>query len=608
MSQPELPTTPRDRYEAGLRAAERDGLRASRIHDALAWGRVAALVLAVGVLYLACEQRHVSVGATAGVLAAVLALSIAVGRFARIREEAGARSTYYRAGLARLDGAWPDPLPDGRAFEEQGHLYAADLDLFGGRSLFALLCQARTSPGQQTLAAWLQRGADRDEVLARQQAVEELARKVELRERLWRVATVVGRETDPGRLARWMQAGGRPRPWERAVAAGLGVVGAAGVVALFAGAVGIGMGIFLVQALLVRALLARRPPPLPGALGHSDELAAIASLIAIAEREPFTAQRLMAMQRSFSSDGRAASRRAAEFARRVAWLESRRNPFFWLVSTPLLLGRQLELAIEAWRARHGEAVVRWIGAVGELEALASLATFAYEHPALPFPELAGDDEGPRFEARELGHPLIPSDRRVTNDVALGGETRLLLVSGSNMSGKSTLLRTIGVNTVLALAGAPVCAAHLRLSSLAIGATLRTFDSLEAGVSRFFAEIQRLRAVVGLAEKSPLTLFLLDEILHGTNSKDRLAGARAIVGALLGRGALGLVTTHDLALARLVDELVPAAKNVHFDDRIEDGQLIFDYRLRPGIVTRSNALSLMRLVGLPVDDPGPIGGV
>jgi DNA mismatch repair ATPase MutS len=187
--------------------------------------------------------------------------------------------------------------------------------------------------------------------------------------------------------------------------------------------------------------------------------------------------------------------------------------------------------------------------------------------------------------------------RVTNDVRLDAGCRLLVVTGSNMSGKSTLLRTVGVNAVLAQAGAPVCAASMTLTPLQIGASLRAQDSLEAGVSRFFAEIKRLHAILSLATHKPPVLFLLDEILNGTNSQDRREGAEAIIRQLLERGAVGLVTTHDLALSELAN-MRPGA-NVHFQDTLEGDRLFFDYRLRPGVVTRRNALDLMRLVGIDV---------
>jgi DNA mismatch repair ATPase MutS len=269
------------------------------------------------------------------------------------------------------------------------------------------------------------------------------------------------------------------------------------------------------------------------------------------------------------------------------------------------------MAIGRWHARYGHAVADWLRVVGEAEALAALATFAYEHPADPFPELI--DEGPLFDAQSLGHPLIPAAAAVANDVRLGGNAepfqrdlgsasdnpRAIIVSGSNMSGKSTLLRSVGVNVVLALAGATVRAKRLRLSPLVIGATLKIEDSLEAGHSRFYSEILRIRAIVDAARGPMPLLFLLDEILHGTNSHDRRVGAEAIVTALVKLGAIGLVTTHDLALTQLTGSLGQAAVNMHFEDRLEQGRMVFDYRMRPGVVEHSNALALMRAIGLDV---------
>jgi DNA mismatch repair ATPase MutS len=279
----------------------------------------------------------------------------------------------------------------------------------------------------------------------------------------------------------------------------------------------------------------------------------------------------------------------------VDLLDSRRNQFFSPFAMASMWGVHCALAIEAWRARHGASVGTWLAAVGELEALCSLAAFAWEHPADVYPTL--EDGEARFEAEALGHPLIPEDRCVRNDVTLGGAIRVLMVSGSNMSGKSTLLRAVGTNAVLAQAGAPVRAARLRLSPLSLGATLRIRDSLQEGTSRFYAELVRLRDIVRIADGPIPLLFLLDEILHGTNSHDRRLGAAAVVRGLVQRGAIGLVTTHDLALSEVVGDPDVHAVNVHFEDRLEDGQMVFDYRMRPGVVRTSNALALMRTLGL-----------
>ena len=215
-----------------------------------------------------------------------------------------------------------------------------------------------------------------------------------------------------------------------------------------------------------------------------------------------------------------------------------------------------------------------------------------------FPELVAE-AGPFFDGSDVRHPLIPRDHAVGNDVRLGGECKLWIVSGSNMSGKSTLLRAVGLNAALAWAGAPVCCARLRVSPLRIGASIRVNDSLVDNKSRFYAEISRLRDIVDLARAGQPTLFLLDELLSGTNSHDRRIGAAAVIQGLVERGAIGLVTTHDLALAEITGTLGERARNVHFEDHIENGEIHFDYHLRPGVVERSNALELMRAVGLDV---------
>ncbi|HHN72994.1 MAG TPA: mismatch repair protein, partial [Thermopetrobacter sp.] len=245
----------------------------------------------------------------------------------------------------------------------------------------------------------------------------------------------------------------------------------------------------------------------------------------------------------------------------------------------------------------GPHLREWLRAVGQFEALCALAGYAFEHPNDPFPEFA--PECSCFDGRRLGHPLIPEDRCVRNDVRLDKTTQVLLVSGSNMSGKSTLLRTVGVNAVLAMMGAPVRAESLRLSPLKIGASIRVTDSLQAGMSRFYAEIKRIRQIVDMAAEDGTVLFLLDELLHGTNSHDRRVGAEAIVKKLVELGAIGLVTTHDLSIAHIEDELGPRVRNVHFQDRLENGRMTFDYKLRPGVVEHSNAIELMRSVGLEV---------
>jgi DNA mismatch repair ATPase MutS len=321
-------------------------------------------------------------------------------------------------------------------------------------------------------------------------------------------------------------------------------------------------------------------------------VALLGSLLSRLERERFQSPRLVKLHDALNTAGEPASRSIERLRRLVALLEARRNQFFMPIAALLLWTTHLAFAIERWRRLSGAHITQWIETVAELEALLSLAAFAFEHPAFVRPEIVEGDA--TFDATAVAHPLIPADRRIANDVSLGGELRLLIVSGSNMSGKSTMLRTIGVNAVLALAGAPVCAERLRLAPMAIGASIRIHDSLSEGASRFYAEITRIRDIV---QMQPPLLFLLDELLAGTNSHDRRIGAEAVIRGLVERGAVGLATTHDLALAAIADALGTRAANVHFEDHIEGDRVMFDYRMRPGVVTKSNALALMRAVGL-----------
>ncbi|MCU1381487.1 MAG: mismatch repair protein MutS domain protein [Acidobacteria bacterium] len=513
-------------------------------------------------------------------------------------ERAKAAERVYLRGLDRLNDRWAGTGRDGASFLA-GHSYAGDLDLFGPSSLFELLNTTRTEIGELTLADWLREPAPLDEVRARQAAVEELRGLLDFREDV----AVLASESPVGRtgpLAAW--AGSPPVRFStllRTGLAGASIVTIALAAAVYRDAI---VPEWLFAWLFVElgaASVWRRPfhQVLHGIDTPERDLGLLADLLARIESERFSSPRLAALHQTLLTGGVPPSIRIARLRRLVSWLDSTHNMMFAPIAIVLLLRQQLAIAIDRWHGAYGPAVAAWLRAVGDLEALGGLATFAYERPGDPFPELA--DEGPVYDAEGLGHPLIAGGAAVRNDVRLGGNgPRVIIVSGSNMSGKSTLLRSVGVSVVLALAGAPVTARRLRVSALVLGATLHVEDSLQAGQSRFYAEILRIRTIADAARGPVPMLFLLDEILHGTNSHDRRIGAEGIVRALVGRGAIGLVTTHDLALTELPATL-PSAINMHFEDRLEDGKMIFDYRMRPGVVEHSNALALMRAIGLDV---------
>lgn len=569
--------------------------------DALvAHGRLATFAAALAAGWLAFGAHRLAPAWLLAPLGAFLALAALHDRVLRARGRARRAIAFHERALDRIAGRFAGRGTPGDAFADPAHPYALDLDLFGRGSVFELLCAARTLPGEERLAAWLLAPAAPDELRARQRAVAALAPRLALREDLAVVGDDVRAAVDARSLAAWGEAPPPVEPWLLPASAALALATVAAAAAWAAGLGPVPFGaLLLAQWGFVRTLRAPVRAVLAGVERPAAELRVLAQLLGRLEREPFEDGRLRALQGALLGRRHRASSRIARLERTVARMEWARNQLFAPIAFALSWTTLHAALVERWRRASGGEIRGWLDAAAELEALSSLAGHAYEHPADPFPEILEPAPGgaPRATVRgtALRHPLLPD--AVANDVRLGGGgPSVLLVSGSNMSGKSTYLRTVGVNVVLALAGAPVRAERLALTPVRTGATLRIQDSLQAGRSRFYAEITRLKELADLAEGALPLLFLLDEILHGTNSHDRRIGAEAVVRGLLGKGAIGIVTTHDLALTELAGEGGPLA-NAHFEDQVRDGEIAFDYRLRPGVVSHSNALALMRAVGL-----------
>jgi hypothetical protein len=587
-------------YRARLGARRADAERLEQAHARLAWARLAIFGLAVAI---ALALGRESAPWLAIALVAFIPLLFIHARTLNARDRTGRAAGFYERGIARLTDSWQGTGARGERYRDPAHLYADDLDLFGAGGLFELLVTSRTRAGEDMLAAWLMAPAPSSVIRARHPAVTELSHKLDLREDL----AVLGPDLDATvrthDLLAWAAAPARLRgTWPR-------------IVLPVAAAISTGLIIqwiwtgvppdLLLPALAGQGLLALRFRHAAHHVAHGieereQELRVLATLMARIEREPVESPLLVGLRDRLRATGRSPADEIRRLARLIDILTSGHNQIFAPFSALLLLGTQLSFAVERWRMRCGPAVAGWLDAVAEYEALSALATYAAEHATYPFAEVSEGDAA--FEADALAHPLLPASA-VANDVRIGGShPHLLLVSGSNMSGKSTLLRTVGLNAVLAQAGAPVRAEALRMSPLAVGATLRIQDSLQAGRSRFFAEITRISEIVNLTSRGRAggaVLFLLDELLSGTNSHDRLAGATGILRGLIDRGAIGLATTHDLALTAMVEQLGGRSRNVHFEDRFEHGTLMFDYRLKPGVVQTSNAIALMRAVGLDV---------
>jgi ABC-type multidrug transport system fused ATPase/permease subunit len=578
-------------------------------------GRLAIAVVALVLLGLIVWGR---IGAAGWVLlvAALAVFTVLVFVHAGVesaKEQALAALRFHVRGLARLAHAW-DALPRHANLvrtNASDHPFASDLDIFGHGSVMQLADTTETRLGEERLAALLSLEAPGPtaEWLARQEAVRELAGKVEFREALATAAGVLADDKpDPGPLLAWAEGKAGVSPglawlaWVLpALAAGAlalrTIQGArapwATWVPLAVLAVGIGVG-------------AQLSPFLEAASARESAATRWRAMVAAVEAQSFEAPLLRALRERFVGTRRA-SDEMASLARIVGFVDARRNDVFRLFIGPLLMWDvHGAVALDRWRTRAGGHVRAWLEAIGEMEALAGLAAFAFEHPDFAWPEAA---EEAVFQARGLGHPLVADEKRVGNDVHLPSAGTALVVTGSNMSGKSTLLRAIGVNAVLAYAGAPVCAQAIRLGPTRVATSMRIEDSLEQGVSHFYAELRRLKRVLDLAHSpgAPV-LFLLDEILHGTNSRERVIGACAVVRELLARGAYGAVSTHDLGITALGAELGGRVQNVHFEEQVAEGTMTFDYVLRPGIVQSSNALRLMRAVGIDVHDDDRIDGL
>ncbi|HEV7572310.1 MAG TPA: DNA mismatch repair protein MutS [Thermoanaerobaculia bacterium] len=601
---------PRVTYDERLATHRAEAAKLRANERAVSLGRIVSFIGIVLVAVL-----HVS-GWIAIPVVAFVALIVAHDRLIRRRRRAEAAAKFCEHGIERVNGTWQGRGFGGSNFATEHHPFAADLDVFGKGSLYELLCIATTAAGRSTLARWLLHPGvlNAAEVRERQTAVNELRDCIELREDIFVITAEVANEVEEARLEEWSREPellGRGERIASFVITVLAVIAFAigipslisrlvnatnpGAMPLYSPYASLPLMIMIVAVSIFSRRMAERVAKVVSTVERREPaLALLAGLLRVMEHQSFAAPRLIALRSKLERNGVAASRQIERLRKLVALLDARRNQFFAPFALLFLWTTNIAFAIERWRLESGAEIVSWIDAIGELEALLSLSSFAFEHPTFTMPDVIDGDAN--FEGDAVGHPLIPDDRRVANDVRIGGDLRLLIVSGSNMSGKSTLLRAIGVNTILGLTGAPVCATRLRVTPMSIGASISLNDSLSEGASRFYAEILRIRDILGIP---PPLLFLLDEVLGGTNSHDRRIGAAAIIRGLVSRGAIGLATTHDLALAQIADDLAPRAANVHFEDHIEDGAVMFDYRMRPGVVTKSNALELMRAVGIQV---------
>ncbi len=593
--------SPRDVYLSREAEFSTSAGRLQKLSDRLSMARLAAFA---GGLVLFAVLLSFSV------IASIVTLAVALVLFAWLvikYETTEKRRKRYlhlaeinRLELKCLEGDFSG-FKSGEEYAERDHRYSYDLDIFGKASLFQYMCRTTSKPASDRLAEYLNQPAALEDILLRQKAVAELQPLTEWRQELMTLGYLnAGAGNDPAPLMQWLKSEDTflKTAREKILTGCFSLLAMAAVTATIAGLpAAILAPVFGVNFIFYFTRFRKISKLQEQVSRSSDLLKAYSAIIRLIEGRSFTSPLLQKLQSAFT-DEIAASDRIRQLSKLVGRLDYRLNV---LVSAPLNLlfftDIHFCLALEQWKREHASRIPGWFTAMAEFEALASMANMTFNNPGWVYPQVTEDYFV--FRAEEMGHPLIPAGRRISNSFTTEGAGRAIIVTGSNMSGKSTFLRTCGVNAVLAFAGAPVCASAFTVSLVRLHSSMRISDSLDENISSFYAELRRLRAIISGAESDPRAFLLLDEILRGTNSDDRYTGSVALIKQLTGYGAVAMVATHDLRLAGLEKELPQSIGNYHFDVKVNDEELFFDYRLTPGICSSFNASLLMKKMGIKV---------
>lgn len=510
-----------------------------------------------------------------------------------------------RQELAALDYDF-SAFDDGSEFTDPAHLYTFDLDVFGPHSLFQYINRTCTEPGKRRLAAWLGKHIEsKEEIVERQQAIRELTPELKFRQR-FRILGLLhkGKAADETELKAWAAS---PSLFRRsrmlrilpylvtgvnAVCLVLAVVGI-----LPASLWGVIWTFFVTAGFVFRGKITK----MQAVYGKKLQiLGTYAGLLRLMEEQPAQCGRLKELKEEIGGENRKASHSISRLSKLMDELDQRSNVFMYIILNGLFFWelRQI-MRIEAWKEQYAGDLPRWLTAIGNMDALNSLATFAYNHPGYVYPTIL--QQPFRLQAEALGHPLMHRERCVRNDVDMEKRPFFIIITGANMAGKSTYLRTVGVNYLLACIGAPVCARRMEVYPARLITSLRTTDSLTDNESYFFAELKRLKLIIDKLQAGEELFIILDEILKGTNSMDKQKGSFALIKQLMALDANGIIATHDLLLGTLADLFPENICNYRFEADIRDDELTFSYRLRPGIAQNMNACFLMKKMGIAVAD-------
>lgn len=503
--------------------------------------------------------------------------------------------------LQALSGDYSS-FEDGKEYVNPEHPYSFDLDIFGRRSLFQSINRTCTFFGKDRLAKWLQNHLHKKtSIEKRQEMVREISEHTLFREQ-FRVAELVhhGQSSDAEKIQAWSQSPAQylHAGWVKAFIWGVPVINSLLLITSLIGwtsfsCLGLSFGIFLVLSFGI----IKRATYIQETYGKQlKSLNGYARLIALAKTEDWKSAGMLELMERFNLNGQSPVQALQQLSKELDRLDLRNNQFLYvLLEGSIFFQLQEIVRIERWKVRYGQYISEWLETVGELDALCSLGTFAYNHPQYTYPELT---EKPFcFLATQMGHPLMPVSQCVKNDATIPSRPFFLIITGANMAGKSTYLRTIGVNYLLACVGAPVCCEKLKLHPNQLITSLRTSDSLSDNESYFFAELKRLKRIIDLLNQGQQLFIILDEILKGTNSMDKQKGSFDLIRQFMQMKANGIIATHDLLLGSLIKQFPEEIRNYCFEADIKDNELTFSYKLREGVAQNMNACFLMKKMGI-----------
>ena len=580
-------------------AAEAEILRAKYVRFSLL--RLLSFVVGISVIILLFSSVNVAAGVV-GIVVFLLLFSRFISWHLKIKEAADLAENLVKINAAELRCTAQDYslFGAGKRFVDASHPYTTDLDIFGEHSYFQSINRTASAIGEERLAAYLKTPAELTEITARQEAVRDLSGKLEERQEFQAVGLLTDDDiSHVQKLNEWLEE--EPYISNNSVYKILIILAPiftlTGLILWITSIPWYAAILFLLPAGIVLKQTVERVNITHQKTNRAESiLAGYAAMMRQLESMIFSAPRLQELQKVFLAGKAPASARIEKLSYIIGQLNLRYNFFAIFFNLAALWDLRQVKALEKWRAENKTRLPLWFESLAEFEALNSLATDYFNNPERTFPEI---NKAAVVRAKSIGHPLIPTEKRITNDIEIPTRGHLKLITGSNMAGKSTFMRTVGLNIVLAQIGAPVCAEKLSLPPLQVYTSMRTEDALHESTSSFYAELKRLKFIIEAVEKGENIFFLLDEILKGTNSVDRHTGSKALIKQLIEAKGSGMIATHDLELGSLEKEYGGAVENLRIEVRIEDGKLYFDYKVKPGVSESFNATILMREMGIRV---------